>query len=317
MRHHHITRPGMCTRVSIPLVIATLGLSLLPFPLAAEERTMTPEQMEKLAEGGDFEPEAPERPANLPDLTKGDPVPAGAKSRPPTWTLGPTGIVATFVGLYQGDQLQVQKILKGSPSEGKLQWGDVLVGMNGVKFQAGGNLAMQIGNAIIEAEKEENGGRISFMVWRDKNFVVRNGKKDLAAVDIEQVFDKARDDNSLYDWKSEEERDKEVVQMAFDEFPIDPETFEVELKLRTFPAYSDTAPYNCPNLPASSPASLDSPTPPPSPRTTITTRRIRNKATRSPVLSGSKAGTIWLIAEPIPASASGREIGHDLPPSAA
>jgi HEAT repeat protein len=236
----------MYTRLSIPIVIATLGLGLLPFPLAAEERTMTPEQMEKLAEGGDFEAEAPERPTNLPDLTKGDPVPAGAKSRPPTWTLGPTGIVATFVGLYQGDQLQVQKILKGSPSEGKLQWGDVLVGMNGVKFQAGGNLAMQIGNAIIDAEKEENEGRISFMVWRDKNFVVRNGKKDLAAVDIEQVFDKARDDNSLYDWKSEEEREKEVVQMGFDEFPIDPETFQVELKLRTFPSYSDTAPYNCP-----------------------------------------------------------------------
>mgnify|MGYP002622065131 CR=1 FL=1 len=219
---------------------------LLPFPLLAEERTMTPEEMEKLAEGGDFAPEAPERPANLPDLTKGDPVPPGGKFPPPTWTLGPTGIVATFAGGFPGDQLQVQNTLKGSPSEGKLQWGDVLVGMNGRKFEVGGQLAELIGNAIIEAEKEENGGRISFMVWRDKNFIARSGRKDLAAVDIDELFSEARDDDSLYDWKPEEEREKEVTRMGFDKFPIEPETFEVELKLRTFPAYSDSAPYDCP-----------------------------------------------------------------------
>jgi hypothetical protein len=220
--------------------------ALLVSPLPAEERTMTPEEMEKLAAGGDFEPEVVERPANLPDLTKGDPVPDGGKNPPPTWTLGPTGIVATFAGYYAGDQLQVQTTLKGSPSEGKLQWGDVLVGINGRKFQSGGELAQLIGNAIIEAEKEENAGRLSFMVWRDKNFIARSGKKDFASVDLDKLFAEARDDDSLYDWKPEEERAKEVRQMGFDQYPIDAETFEVELKLRTFPAYSDTAPYDCP-----------------------------------------------------------------------
>ncbi|MFZ9935499.1 MAG: DUF6288 domain-containing protein [Luteolibacter sp.] len=219
--------------------------ALLP-ALQAEERTLTPEQMEKLANQGDFTEQPADRPANLPDLTKGDLVPGGGKIPPPTWTLGPTGIVATFAGGFPGDQLQVQTVLTGSPAEGKLQRGDVLVGMNREKFKTGGHLAMLIGNAIIEAEKNENQGRLTFMVWRDKNFNARTGKKNIAGVDLDKLFQQARDDNSLYDWKPEEERKKEVARMGFDEYPIVPETFEIELKLRTFPAYSDTAPYDCP-----------------------------------------------------------------------
>lgn len=243
--------PADLTTIEPPSRFAMKPRHLIPFclllaPVLAEERTLTPEQKEQLAEGGDFSPETPERPANLPDLTKGDPIPDGGKNPPPTWTLGPTGIVATFAGRFKGDQLQVKTTLEGSPAEGKLQWGDVLVGMNDQKFQAGGDLAMLIGNAIIEAEKEENEGRLSFMVWRDKNFIARHGKKDLAAADLDKLFQEARDDDSLYDWKPEEERAKEVGQMSYDKFPIDPETFEVGLKLRTFPAYSDTAPYDCP-----------------------------------------------------------------------
>ena len=54
------------------------------------------------------------------------------------------------------------------------------------------------------------------------------------------------DDNSLYDWKPEEARTEEVRQMGFDKFPIVAETLDVEIQVRTFPAYSDTAPYDCP-----------------------------------------------------------------------
>ena len=231
-------------RTTFTISLALAGM--LATPLTAEERTLTPEQMEKLANQGDFSTQPSDRPANLPDLTKGDPVPGGGKIPPPSWTLGPTGIVATFAGGFAGDQLQVQTVLAGSPAEGKLLRGDVLVGMNGGKFKAGGHLAMSIGDAIIEAEKEENQGRLTFMVWRDKNFNARHGKKNIAGVDLDKLFQQARDDNSLYDWKPEEEREKEVARMGFDEYPIDPETFEIEVKLRTFPAYSDTAPYDCP-----------------------------------------------------------------------
>ena len=216
---------------------------LLAPSVFAEERTLTPEQMEALAKTGELEAETPERPAKLPDLTKGETLPE-TKDKP--WTLGPTGIVGMMVGGYQGDQIQVQGTLKGSPAESKFMWGDVIVGMNGVKFQTGGHLGELIGNAIIDAEKQENGGKISFMVWRDRNFAARYGKQDVAGVDIDKIFSEARDDNTLYDWKPEEERTKEVVQMGFDKFPIDPTTLEVELKLRVFPHYADTAPYDCP-----------------------------------------------------------------------
>ena len=98
---------------------------------------MTPEEMEKLAAGGDFEEEAPARPANFPDLTKGDPIPEGGKQGPPPiWTWGPTGIVGQMIDWrFEGDQIQVQSTLKGSPAEGKFQWGDVILGMNGKKTQ--------------------------------------------------------------------------------------------------------------------------------------------------------------------------------------
>ncbi len=236
---------GMPTLQATSIVAATLVL--LVFPLAAEERTLTPEQMEKLATEGDFSSEVSERPANLPDLTKYEPIPSGKKSNPPVWTLGPTGIVSQMLNRrMRADQILVKGTLKGSPADGKLLPGDVLLGMNGRKFDADDHLGILIGNTIIEAEKIENGGRITFQVWRDRNYIARNRAKNIGAIDIDELFQQARDDNTLYDWKPEEERTKEVAQMSFDEFPIDAETFEVELKLRTFPSYSDTAPYNCP-----------------------------------------------------------------------
>lgn len=213
--------------------------------LLGEERTMTPEQQEALAEKGDFSTDdLPKRPGNLPDLTQGDSLP---KEPGNAWTLGPTGIVGIFVGgMKRGDQIQVQAVLKGSPAEGELQSGDVITGMNGKKFVSGRHLGILIGNAIIEAEKETNGGGISFQVWRDKNYIARHGQKDVSSVDIDKLFSEARDDTSLYEWKPEEEREKDVRKSGFDKFPIDPVTMEVVLKLRVFPEYADSAPYDCP-----------------------------------------------------------------------
>lgn len=225
-------------------IIKTLPLlaSLFICPLVAEERTHTAEEMEKLAKEGDLT-EVEIRPGNLPDLTKGDIVGEENSSKP--WTLGPSGVVGVFVGSqYKGDQFQVKATLKGSPAEGKFEAGDVITGINGKKFVAGGHLAIEIGNAIIEAEREKNAGKITFQVWRDKNYTKRFGAKDVSSVDIDKLFDKARNDNTLYEWKPEEERKKESL--GFSEFPILPSTHEVELTLRVFPDYSDTAPYDCP-----------------------------------------------------------------------
>lgn len=230
---------------TVQLLTPALLLGFFISPLVAEERTHTAEQMEELSKAGDLSKAKSQRPAKLPDLTKGDLVPSGKKGPPIPWTLGPSGIVVIFVGdRFQGDQIQVQATLKGSPAEGKLLRGDVLIGMNGKKFVAGGHLGHVIGKGVIEAEREKNAGKISFQVWRDQNYIKRSGKKDISSVDIDDLFDKARSDNSLYEWKEEKGREKEA--MGFGEFPILPSTLEVELTLRVLPDYSDTAPYDCP-----------------------------------------------------------------------
>jgi hypothetical protein len=185
------------------------------------------------------------RPDNLTDLTKGEGLPP-SKNKPMTWHLGPTGISCVMSGGAMGDQLFVQGTIKGSPADGKFLPGDVITGINGVKFQAGGNLGLTIGNAIIEAEREVNTGKITFQVWRDKNYPARTGAKNIAGTDIDQLINEAESDDSLYDWKPEEARKEEVKNMDLDKFPLDPVTLEVELKLRTFPDYADSAPYDCP-----------------------------------------------------------------------
>ena len=223
-----------------PLLSLTLfGIATV---LLADERTVTPEQLAAIANEGETHPSS--RPAKLPDLTRGEPIPDGKHGPPRPWNLGPTGIIGILVGGHGGDQIQVQATLKGSPAEGKFQKGDVLLGMNGTRFVAGEHLGQRIGKAIIEAEREENGGQLSFQVWRDTNLIARSGRKDIAGVDIEQIFAEARDDNSLYDWKPEAARAREA--QGFDDHPIAPTNFEVNLTLRVLPPYSDTAPYNCP-----------------------------------------------------------------------
>ena len=228
---------------SLVIMIALCSIASLSI---AQDRTLNPEQLTKLAGGDELQGDenAPPRPSRLPDLTKGDLV--GEKIPQNSWHLGPTGIIGYMVGGLKGDQIQVESTLPGSPAAGKLQFGDVIVGINGKKFSTGGTMGIQFGNEIIEAEKEENGGMLKLHVWRDRNFVKRNGKRNIAALDIGKVLDDATADNSLFEWKSEEGRNAEVRQAGFDEFPLDPVMIELDLKLRVLPPYSDTSPYDCP-----------------------------------------------------------------------
>jgi len=203
----------------------------------AEERTLTPEQMEALANTGELEtPAPPSRPSSLPDLTKGEWVRDMDEIN--VWNLGPTGAVGYLVGGFTGDQIQVLSVTPGSPAAGKLQWGDVILGANGKDFVAGEHNGYALGNAIIESEKQENGGLLTLRVWRDRNFIKRNGAKDIGGIDVDELFDKARDDNSLYDWKPDEEQIHEAEHQRYEEFPLDGYYTEVELKLRVLPPYS-------------------------------------------------------------------------------
>ena len=209
----------------------------------ADERTLTPEQIEKLATDGELTGEE-KRPSRLPDLTKGDPI--GERKKFYTWPLGPTGIIGYMPGGLRGDQIEVTSVMAGSPAEGKLQWGDVILGVNGTRFSAGQNMGMLLGKQIIESERPANKGALKLIVWRDANFSARNGKKDIAGVDIDELINKANADNSVYDWKPEEEQAKEVRSDNFDEFPLDSKTLEITLNLEVLPEYSDKSPYDCP-----------------------------------------------------------------------
>ena len=222
-------------------VFILFSLTLLAF---ADEREVTDEQRKAIENAGEEEIKL-ERPKNLPDLTKGEKLPP-SKDKPFIWHLGPTGISCVMSGRFVGDQLLVKGTIKGSPAEGKFLPGDVITGINGKKFQAGGHLGELIGNTIIEAEKEENGGKMVFQVWRDKNYVARTATKNIAGTDIDTLINQVENDNSLFDWKPEEARKEEVENIDMDKFPIDPMTLDVELKIRVFPAYTDTAPYDCP-----------------------------------------------------------------------
>jgi Family of unknown function (DUF6288)/HEAT repeats len=228
---------------SLRSTLSFLVLSSLTYSAMADDREVTPEQLEAIQNGGDVV-ESSIRPENLPDLTKGDALPS-TKVKPLPWHLGPTGITCIMSGGFPGDQLLVIGVTKGSPAEGQLLPGDVITGINGVRFVPGGHLGETIGNHIIESEKQSNGGKITLQVWRDKNYSARLGGKNVAGVDIDQLINEATNDNSLYDWKPEQERKVEVAKMDLIKFPIDATTLDVELKLRTFPDYTDTAPYHC------------------------------------------------------------------------
>lgn len=227
-------------------ILGYLGLSGI-LSLSQEERAHTEEQLEQLEQAGELAPEQDARPANLSDLTKGEPLQHPRKGKLVVWHLGPTGIIGVLSGDHlSGDQFLIQATHPGSPAAGKILPGDVITGLNGKKFQAGGHLGVLIGDAIIEAEREINAGKITFEIWRDQNYVKRNAKRDVAGVDIDTLFQQATNDDTLYDWQSDEQRTESVKQAGFNEFPVDPENLSVELTLRVLPDYSETAPYDCP-----------------------------------------------------------------------
>jgi len=229
------------------LGVTVAGLIAVTVNLAsAEDRKLTPEQLEALAKGGDLTGAENQRPKNLPDLTKGELT--GDMPKWDVWHLGPTGIIGYLVGGFRGDQIQVQSVLKGSPADGKLMWGDVLLGINGRKFDADEHLGMAVGKAIVEAEKEENGGVLRLLVWRDNNFVKRNGRRDVVNVDIESLIHAAESDSTLYDWKPQDAQKKEILSADFERYPLDGQYAEIALKVAVLPAYSETSPYHCPKV---------------------------------------------------------------------
>jgi len=101
-----------------------------------------------------------------PDLTKGDKPPDYINECP--FVLGSTGAYSWIWSQWHScegaTQILITKVDPKTPADGVLQKGDVILGIGQEKFKK--NVRRELSAALFEAEKEENGGRLSLMVWR-------------------------------------------------------------------------------------------------------------------------------------------------------
>ncbi len=105
------------------------------------------------------------RALKIPDFTKGDPIPAEAKH---DWNLGPTGLRGWMfcdkMVTTDARQVAITAVEKGSPADGLIAIGDVLLGVDGRLFTH--DPRTELGRAITEAETEFGGGRLALTRWR-------------------------------------------------------------------------------------------------------------------------------------------------------
>lgn len=105
---------------------------------------------------------AEERP-KVQDLTQG-----GKPNETRDWLLGPTGARGWIWGwrcqTTDARQILITDVAKGSPADGVLENGDVVLGLNGKPFA--NDARILFAQAITEAETEAGGGSLRVMRWR-------------------------------------------------------------------------------------------------------------------------------------------------------
>jgi hypothetical protein len=100
-----------------------------------------------------------------PDFVKGETIPEKAEH---DWNLGATGARGWMhtekMVTTQGRQVLITAVAPGSPADGVLEVGDVLLGVDGKSF--GYDPRTEIGKALTVAESRAGGGRLSLRRWR-------------------------------------------------------------------------------------------------------------------------------------------------------
>jgi hypothetical protein len=108
---------------------------------------------------------APKGTMTLPDFTKGDPIPAGAKH---DWTLGATGlrgwIYSEKMVTTDARQIAITRVDKGSPADGILAVGDVILGVGGKPFSH--DPRTEFGKALTAAEAGPGTAGLALTRWR-------------------------------------------------------------------------------------------------------------------------------------------------------
>lgn len=107
---------------------------------------------------------APKATMTKPDFTKGDPIPAGATH---DWTLGATGlrgwIYSNKLETSEARQIRITKVDAGSPADGKLAVGDVILGVGAKPFSY--DPRTEFGKALTAAEATD--GKLALTRWKD------------------------------------------------------------------------------------------------------------------------------------------------------
>jgi hypothetical protein len=100
-----------------------------------------------------------------PDFTKGESIPEGFTH---DWNLGATGargwMFPDKLVTTDARQIKITKVAKGSPTDGTLAVGDVILGVGGKLFSY--DPRTEFGKALTVAESEAGGGRLVLTRWR-------------------------------------------------------------------------------------------------------------------------------------------------------
>ncbi|MFM8479302.1 MAG: DUF6288 domain-containing protein [Planctomycetaceae bacterium] len=106
-----------------------------------------------------------EKQIQIPDLTKGDGIPANAKH---DWNLGPTGLRGWMfcdrLVTTDARQIAITTVDSGSPADGLIAVGDVILGAGGQLFSY--DPRTEFGLAVTAAESGAGGGRLVLKRWR-------------------------------------------------------------------------------------------------------------------------------------------------------
>ncbi len=101
----------------------------------------------------------------IPDFTKGDSIPAQAKH---DWNLGPTGLRGWMycdrMVTTDARQIAITAVDAGSPADGIVAVGDVILGVGGKPFAY--DPRTEFGKAITAAETDNGAGKLVFTRWR-------------------------------------------------------------------------------------------------------------------------------------------------------
>lgn len=106
-----------------------------------------------------------EKDPKIPDLTRGDVIPPDAKH---DWNLGPTGLRGWMfcdkLVTTDARQIAITAVEAGSPADGIIAVGDVILGVCGKPFTS--DPRTEFGRAVTMAETDNGGGRLILTRWR-------------------------------------------------------------------------------------------------------------------------------------------------------